>query len=396
MGGDLGYYDRDGVVHYVEKISNLISFWMYEVAPTVLESRLLSHGSVVDAAVIAVPDKEMGHIPRGFVVLKQGYEETEENLLNFLESRLQDHERLRGGLYYIQQVPRDENWKVQKSVLDRFVPPIKSISEEIFGMRSRSRRGSQDNVLEEKEKTEKQGESYERLEEKGVDKAEGNLEAKEGGLGAGTAVVSVDDANSLEIEDKANHGKERDVNKKDGRSNGCLEGEREVIGGKGEEGKEFRREGEDVGTSLEESTESIKQRKNSDKNMEFKEEKQEREKKQERDDIEYWVRVSVNPTKIENLMSAHSGVKEVIVRGVSVPGLGLVPRAYIALHTGVCLSPRQILDWCNTTLEWQYRLRGGLVVTNKLPTNLDSLDKLAVGVDQTVTQFVPDVSITHV
>ena len=27
------------------------------------------------------------------------------NLINFLESRLQDHERLRGGLYYIPQVP---------------------------------------------------------------------------------------------------------------------------------------------------------------------------------------------------------------------------------------------------------------------------------------------------
>ena len=30
-----------------------------------------------------------GQIPRGFVVLKPGHEETEENLTNFLESRLQ-------------------------------------------------------------------------------------------------------------------------------------------------------------------------------------------------------------------------------------------------------------------------------------------------------------------
>ena len=98
---------------------------MYEVAPSVLESRLLSHGSVVDAAVIAVPDKENGHVPRGFVVLKPGHEETEENLINFLESRLQDHERLRGGLYYIPQIPRDENWKVAKLLLQQFEPPEK-------------------------------------------------------------------------------------------------------------------------------------------------------------------------------------------------------------------------------------------------------------------------------
>ena len=123
--GDLGYYDKDGVIHFVEQISSLISFWMYEVAPSVLESRLLSHGSVVDAAVIAVPDKENGHVPRGFVVLKPGHEETEENLINFLESRLQDHERLRGGLYYIPQIPRDENWKVAKLLLQQFEPPEK-------------------------------------------------------------------------------------------------------------------------------------------------------------------------------------------------------------------------------------------------------------------------------
>merc|ERR1719228_982136 len=124
--GDLGYYDSNGVIYFVEQISSLISFWMYEIAPSVLESRLLSHASVVDAAVIAIPDKENGQIPRGFVVLKTGHEETEENLINFLESRLQDHERLRGGLHYVQCIPRDENWKVVRSVLQKFVPPNKA------------------------------------------------------------------------------------------------------------------------------------------------------------------------------------------------------------------------------------------------------------------------------
>ena len=81
--------------------------------------------SVADAAVVSVPDSEHGHLPRAFVVLRGGHEETEENLINFLESRLQDHERLRGGLLYIQQIPRDENWKVVKSVLQAIKPPTK-------------------------------------------------------------------------------------------------------------------------------------------------------------------------------------------------------------------------------------------------------------------------------
>ena len=75
--------------------------------------------------MVSIPDKKNGQIPRGFIVLNSGHEETEENLINFLESRLQDHERLRGGLLYIQQIPQYENWKVVKSVLQAIKPPAK-------------------------------------------------------------------------------------------------------------------------------------------------------------------------------------------------------------------------------------------------------------------------------
>ena len=61
-------------------------------------------------------------VPRAFVVLRPGFEETEENLTNMIESRLQDHERIRGGLYFIQSIPRDENWKVLKSALKQYTP----------------------------------------------------------------------------------------------------------------------------------------------------------------------------------------------------------------------------------------------------------------------------------
>jgi hypothetical protein len=41
-------------------------------------------------------------------------------LANFFQ--LQDHERIRGGLYFIQAIPRDENWKVRRDVLAVFEP----------------------------------------------------------------------------------------------------------------------------------------------------------------------------------------------------------------------------------------------------------------------------------
>ena len=61
-------------------------------------------------------------VPRAFVVLRPGFEETEENLTNLMESRLEDHERIRGGLYFVQDIPRDENWKVRRDILVAYQP----------------------------------------------------------------------------------------------------------------------------------------------------------------------------------------------------------------------------------------------------------------------------------
>ena len=130
---------------------------MYEVSPSILEARLLDSGNqILDAAVVGIPNQDNGQVikpryrikitmtykiilasalsyldsiqlheiqvPRAFVVLRPGFEETEENLTNLLESRLEDHERIRGGLFFVQDIPRDENWKIRRNVLVAFQP----------------------------------------------------------------------------------------------------------------------------------------------------------------------------------------------------------------------------------------------------------------------------------
>ena len=46
----------------MECIDNLIHFWMYEVQPSILESRLLGSNNIVDAAVVGIPDQENGQV----------------------------------------------------------------------------------------------------------------------------------------------------------------------------------------------------------------------------------------------------------------------------------------------------------------------------------------------
>ena len=62
LTGDIGYYDSQGVIYFIEKIENMIHFWMYEVAPNILEARLLGSMNIIDAAVVGIPHKENGEV----------------------------------------------------------------------------------------------------------------------------------------------------------------------------------------------------------------------------------------------------------------------------------------------------------------------------------------------
>ena len=52
------------MVYFIEKIENLIHFWMYEVAPNIIEMRMLNSNNIVDAAVVGIPNKENGEVSK--------------------------------------------------------------------------------------------------------------------------------------------------------------------------------------------------------------------------------------------------------------------------------------------------------------------------------------------
>ena len=74
-----------------------------------------------------------------------------------------------------------------------------------------------------------------------------------------------------------------------------------------------------------------------------------------RQDLSYWLRISVSPLQLEREVGTHPGVAEVLIRGVHVPGVGLIPRAYVTLKDGFTISAEELATWCNTRLEWQHR-----------------------------------------
>jgi long-chain acyl-CoA synthetase len=86
--GDVGYLDEDGYLFLVDRIKDLILCSGYNVYPRVIEDAIYEHPSVAEAVVIGIPDPYRGQSPKAFVALHAGDIVSEDELLDFLKSRL--------------------------------------------------------------------------------------------------------------------------------------------------------------------------------------------------------------------------------------------------------------------------------------------------------------------
>ncbi len=68
--GDLVREDEDGYLYFEGRSDDIILSSGYRIGPTEVESALLSHPAVADAAAVAAPDPERGSVVRAIVVLR--------------------------------------------------------------------------------------------------------------------------------------------------------------------------------------------------------------------------------------------------------------------------------------------------------------------------------------
>lgn len=120
--GDIGYQDSGGNLYITDRLKDLIKFKGYQVAPTEIEGVLHEHGFVDDVSVVGVFHEEIAsEVPLGYVVLKKSVSKSKEvvagELVQFVEDRLAASKRLRGGVVFVEQIPRSGSGKILKRVL---------------------------------------------------------------------------------------------------------------------------------------------------------------------------------------------------------------------------------------------------------------------------------------
>lgn len=72
--GDIGSRDADGYITYIGRSDDVFKASDYKISPFELESALLEHEAVAEAAVVPAPDPLRLAVPKAYVVLAEGWE----------------------------------------------------------------------------------------------------------------------------------------------------------------------------------------------------------------------------------------------------------------------------------------------------------------------------------
>jgi long-chain acyl-CoA synthetase len=121
--GDLGYLDEDGYLYVTGRSVDLVISGGTNIYPAEIDSVLLAHPAVADAATFGVPDPEWGEVVQAVVVPVPGREPTPD-----LARELMAHCKVRLGslrtphaVDFVSELPRSEAGKVlRKQLRDRY------------------------------------------------------------------------------------------------------------------------------------------------------------------------------------------------------------------------------------------------------------------------------------
>lgn len=114
--GDVGYMDDERVVWFTDRKKDMVKTGGENVASVEVERCLLGHPAVAEAAVIGVPDERWGEAVTAVVVLDEGAEASEAEIIEHCKQRLAGF-KVPKAVRFVADFPRTGTGKIQKHLL---------------------------------------------------------------------------------------------------------------------------------------------------------------------------------------------------------------------------------------------------------------------------------------
>jgi fatty-acyl-CoA synthase len=114
--GDLGVMHPDGYVELRDRAKDVVISGGENISTVEVEQALMSHPSVLEVAVIGVPDEKWGERPKAFVVLKDGHVVAESELINHVRIKIAHYKAPR-NVDFLVELPKTSTGKIRKYAL---------------------------------------------------------------------------------------------------------------------------------------------------------------------------------------------------------------------------------------------------------------------------------------
>ena len=111
--GDLAVWDETGNLHIVDRKKDVIISGGENISSPEIEDVLYQHPGVLECAVIGVPHEKWGETPKALVLLREGHEAGEGDLIAFCREHLA-HFKCPTSIEFVSELPRTATGKLQK------------------------------------------------------------------------------------------------------------------------------------------------------------------------------------------------------------------------------------------------------------------------------------------
>jgi acetyl-CoA synthetase len=117
--GDAAVRDEDGYIRVLGRMDDVLNVAGHRLGTMEIESALVAHDAVSEAAVIGIPDEIKGQVPKAFVILQKGYDPSDE-----LAKELREHVGVEigkiarpAGIDFVPALPKTRSGKIMRRLL---------------------------------------------------------------------------------------------------------------------------------------------------------------------------------------------------------------------------------------------------------------------------------------
>ena len=109
--GDIGRFDEDGHLYIVDRIKDLVISGGLNVYPSEVEEVLYTHPALDECIVVGLPHEEYGESVNAFVILREGHQVAEEDLIAHCKSRMASYKAPK-KIFFVEKLPKSPTGKI--------------------------------------------------------------------------------------------------------------------------------------------------------------------------------------------------------------------------------------------------------------------------------------------